>query len=134
VHRLEELLADLVGGEIVACGHAPQLLAEVGRERGEERSVVAGRLEQVLRRRRGHRRPEDASERGVRLVVVLEASSAEHHPALRSRLAGDLGGQARCADAGRACQEEERSVAGACAVEDHPDVVSFLLAIHEPVR
>ena len=78
-------------------------------------------------------RTEDLAERAVRAAGHLEAAPAENEPSLCGGFAGDLGGEPRRADAGCARHEDHRSVACRRAVERHPDVQPFLLAVDESV-
>src|SRR5205807_5236395 len=101
VDRLEELLANLVRGELGADGNRPDLLAQPRRERGQQRTVVAHGLLQRLGARGRDGRTEDLAEWTVRAAGHHEAAPAENEASLSGGFAGDLAREPRRADAAR---------------------------------
>src|SRR5260370_35837635 len=95
VDRFEELLADLVCGDVGRRAERPHLLAKPGDERREQRALVTRGVLQGLCARRRNRGCEDIAEGAVRVAGLLEAATAEDQPSLRVRLARDLRGEPR---------------------------------------
>ena len=59
---------------------------------------------------------------------MFHAPAGQNYPALACGLAGHLGGEARCANARSARDEQHSAGPGRRAVEQHPDVEALLFA------
>ena len=106
VDGLEQLLPDLVRGNLMGCAHAANLLTKQGRQRRQKRAMTAHGFVQDFRRRVRDGTGEHVAEGPVRRAV-FEAPPGQHEPTLGGRLGCHLRREPRRADARSAGQEDE---------------------------
>lgn len=104
MHGLEQLLAQLVGPDLMGGADPARFQAEARGQRREQRTLAAGHLLECLRGRSGDGGGEDLTEGLVGLAVLLEAAACEHQPPLRRGFGRDLRSEPRGPDARRAGQ------------------------------
>ena len=129
----EQEFGPAIGTGVGAQGRSAHLGAKAGHELGEHGAARGRELLKRSLRGNGDRTRQDVAEGRVWCFLLLGAPAAEDDPSLASSVCRDFRGQAGCADAGRAGEEDHSTGAGGGAVEDEADVELLLVAPHETI-